>query len=132
MTNSRKEKNRIKTRNSKLTRKTMEQHLGRPLKNGEIIHHINIDPTDIKINNLIILTRQEHASAHNSINKIIKSLMESGLVGFNPKTKKYENIMEMFKDNVVMTTVDGEELCDFRTWEKLKKKGYLHPIYKTQ
>lgn len=45
-------------------RKIMADHLGRPLLEDEIIHHVNGDTTDNRIENLRIITRKGHASKH--------------------------------------------------------------------
>ena len=42
----------------------MEQHLGRPLARGEILHHINGDKTDNRIENLELMEHGEHTTEH--------------------------------------------------------------------
>lgn len=42
----------------------METHLGRPLIDGEVVHHIDSDKTNNHIDNLALLTRSGHARLH--------------------------------------------------------------------
>lgn len=45
-------------------RLVMEKYIGRKLKESEIIHHINHDKSDNRIENLQIVTRVEHINMH--------------------------------------------------------------------
>lgn len=45
-------------------RLVMEKHLGRKLSSNEVVHHIDGDKTNNDIDNLQVMTRQEHALLH--------------------------------------------------------------------
>lgn len=57
---------KIRADGSSLTyaRWLMEQHLGRALSPDEVVHHINGDATDDRLENLQVLTRSEHIRLH--------------------------------------------------------------------
>jgi len=66
------------------SRYLMENKIGRCLEEGEVVHHINNNPLDDKIENLKIMSLGEHTVLHNSSRRkldynLIKTLGEIGL-----------------------------------------------------
>ena len=53
----------------KVHRIIMEEHIGRKLKTKEIVHHLNDDKLDNRIENLRIVSRKEHNKIHFTKNK---------------------------------------------------------------
>ena len=47
----------------------MEGHLGRNIKSNEIIHHINGDSQENRLENLELMTKSEHSRHHNPVGR---------------------------------------------------------------
>lgn len=47
-----------------VARVLMERYLGRELTKDEIVHHVDRDPTNNKVENLQVIARGEHTSFH--------------------------------------------------------------------
>jgi hypothetical protein len=65
----------------------IEKHLGRLPQKGEVVHHINCDKQDNRIENLYLCNHKDHKKAHWSIEKLIKPLIDRDIIGF--KDGKY-------------------------------------------
>lgn len=49
----------------------MAEKLGRPLNKDEVVHHINGDGFDNRVENLVVLTRKSHSETHSEIRDFI-------------------------------------------------------------
>lgn len=73
----------------------MEMHLGRRLEKGEIVHHIDGNKTNNKIENLFLTTVQEHNKLHAESEHIVFELVRKGLVVFDKVQGRYQISSEL-------------------------------------
>lgn len=52
-------------------RAVVEEHLGRPLRTDEVVHHINGIKSDNRIENLQVMSKSEHSKLHGAKTKDI-------------------------------------------------------------
>ena len=68
---------------------SMELHLGRPMRKGEVIHHINMLKDEYDISNLYLCDISSHQVAHGTMNDLVHILMNKGIVGFSKDKGEY-------------------------------------------
>ena len=68
----------------------MEHHLNRPLKKGEVVHHIVGDKGNNSLDNLDVMTFKEHNKCHGQgANKLLFGLFKDGIISYDRETKRY-------------------------------------------
>jgi hypothetical protein len=66
------------------------EKLGRPINKGEIVHHVDMHPSNNEPGNLHVCdTLQQHAEIHRSLNDLVAGLIEDGIIAFDCSAGKY-------------------------------------------
>lgn len=79
----------------------MERHIGRYLKDGEVVHHVNHDRKDNRIENLQIMSDAEHRAHH------MLEAIDSGKV--NTKKQRQKSAERMRSSNPCRTARRGPD-----------------------
>lgn len=61
----------------------MTEHLGRPLRKGEMVHHINLNKHDNRLENLALCNAKGHRVWHLQLEELAVSFMTEGLIAFD-------------------------------------------------
>jgi len=70
-------------------RGVMQEFVGRKLERGEVVHHVDGDKSNNKIENLRIMTDQAHCELHNKKHQYIKKCLVCGC-DYAPRPTKRE------------------------------------------
>jgi hypothetical protein len=67
----------------------LTQHLGRSLAKGEMVHHINLNKHDNRLENLALTSAREHAVWHLQLEELAVTFMAEGRIAFDPTRGYY-------------------------------------------
>jgi len=69
----------------------MEKKIGKTPTRSKPIHHIDIDRMNYAVDNLYLCkSHSQHKKLHGSLNRLVKPLLERGVIKFNRKKGIYE------------------------------------------
>ncbi len=99
----------------RLHRYLIEQHYGIKLNRNELVHHINGDMLDNRIENLEIITRSEHKKKHPEIGRNTR---------FKNKYKFIKSeIMSLYETHTIQQIADYYNCYPMTIWSFMKKNN---------
>jgi hypothetical protein len=103
----------------------MEQHLGIKLKSNQVVHHINGNKLDNRLENLVVMNRGDHAKLHGKsyvASKETRAKLSTALMGKQVKAK------HKIKDEQILYALklygDGARIVDIQ-----RKTGFSHSTF---
>jgi len=108
-------------------RLVMEKHIGRKLKKDEYIHHINGDPLDNRIENLVITTPSEHIRKYHGWKKCSEeNKRKIGSANSKLKTPEVIAIKKYHKEFGMRNLANFFNISHSNIWMVATNKSWRH------
>lgn len=94
----------------------MEQHLGRKLQRNEVVHHINGNKLDNRLENLQLMSLSEHSRLHTK-NRIVKDETKHKLSSI--RTGKISKTRKLTKEDIIKVALLYKDLRSYRKVDRM-------------